>query len=92
MDLAAAAMISCEARIAMALIAWYAMIPPATGLRAPLSSWEQLRAFDSAEECEKMAIAYAKQAAAQTDNAARNRFSRVEYVRCVHVSDSRLRP
>ena len=76
--------------------AWYALVPPTSGsqvdLRAPLTRWEQLRAFDSAEACEKMTLAYAAQARAQTDNAARARTQQVEYVRCVHVADPRLRP
>ena len=77
------------------LLAWYALIPPLVGgavaLQAPLSQWEQVRAFDSAEACEKQMTAYARQVAEQTDNAARTRYRQVEYVRCVAASDPRLR-
>lgn len=74
---------------------WYALIPPLSDghvdARAPLAQWEQVRAFDSAEECEKLTMAYARQFAEQTDNAARARYRQVQYVRCVSVSDPRLR-
>ena len=75
--------------------AWYALLPPLGADRpdptAPLGRWEQLRAFDSAEACERMTIAYARQIAAQTDNTARARATQVPYVRCVHAADPRLR-
>lgn len=76
-------------------IAWYALMPPLSGglvdVRAPLAQWEQMRAFDSAEECEKMMMAYARQFADQTDNATRIRYRQIQYVRCVSASDVRLR-
>ena len=78
------------------MLAWYALIPPLVGGQvapgAPLAQWEQIRAFDQAEQCEKMMIAYAQQAAAQTDNAARARARQVQYVRCVWAGDPRLKP
>lgn len=78
-----------------AVLAWYALLPPLVGGQvdptARLSRWEQLRAFDTAEDCEKMTTAYQKKMAAQTDNAVRQQFRQVQYVRCVHVSDPRLR-
>ena len=76
--------------------AWYALLPPMVAGRpdpaAPLARWEQLRAFDSAEACEKMTLAYVRQAVEQTDNAARARVRHLEYVRCVHITDPRLGP
>ena len=81
--------------LALAL-AWYALIPPMAGevvnARAPLAQWEQMRAFDTAEECEKVVTAYAAKMTGQTDNAARARYRQVQYVRCIHASDLRLRP
>ena len=76
--------------------AWYALLPPLVADRpdqtAPLGRWEQLRAFDSADACEKMTLAYGRQALEQTDNAARARMRQLKHVRCVHVADPRLRP
>lgn len=77
------------------VIAWYALIPPLSGgdvdARAPLARWEQVRAFDSAEACEKQMTAYARQMAEQTDNAAKAHYRQVRYVRCVSAVDPRLR-
>lgn len=71
---------------------WYALIPPASGgISTPLAQWEQVRAFDSAEQCEQRMMAYARQFADQTDNAARVRYQRVQYMRCVSAADPRLR-
>ena len=73
------------------LLAWYALIPPLVGglpdAMASLARWEQLRAFDSAEACEQMTMAYAKRLLDEGDHA---NFSRAQHVRCVHVSDPRL--
>lgn len=81
--------------LGIALLAWYALLPPLVGGQvdpmARLSRWEQLRAFDTAEDCEKMTTSYARQMAAQTDNAVRQAFRQVQYVRCVSASDPRLR-
>lgn len=75
---------------------WYALIPPLmpdgrVDLAAPLARWEQLRAFDTADACEKVAITYAQQLADQTDAIARARYRQVQYVRCVSAADPRLR-
>lgn len=77
------------------MLAWYALIPPLVGgaveVRAPLGQWEQIRAFDTAEECERMMSGYAKQMGEQPDNAARARYRQVQHVRCVSAADPRLR-
>ena len=79
----------------VAVLAWYALIPPVVGGQvapgAPLAQGAQIRAVDRAEECEKMMLAYAQQAAAQTDNADRARARQVQYVRCISASDPRLK-
>lgn len=79
----------------MLVLAWYALIPPLAGdlvdVRAPLGQWEQLWAFDAAQECERVATTYARQIEAQTDNVARARYQRVQYIRCVSAADPRLR-
>lgn len=79
------------------LIGWYALIPPLGHLGAgadrlaPLARWEQIRAFDTAEACEQMAMGYAKRLAGQLDDeGSRALYRQVQYVRCVHVSDPRL--
>ena len=78
------------------LLGWYALVPPLAGDRvnplAPLGTWEHLRAFDSAEQCEKLMMEYTRQAASQTDNKARILVRQVERVRCIHSTDPRLRP
>ena len=77
-------------------LAWYAIIPPvmagAVDARVPIGQWEQVRAFDKAEDCERVMGKYAAEMAAQTDNAAQERHRRVQYVRCVSASDPRLKP
>ena len=82
-------------RTPVLLLAWYALIPPVVGgvvvPQASLGQWEQIRAFDTAEDCEKRMTAYARQFADQTDNAMRARYKQVQYVRCVSAADPRLR-
>ena len=77
------------------LLGWYALVPPLAGDRvnplAPLGTWEQLRAFDSAEQCEKLMMEYARRSASQTDNMARTLARQVGRVRWVHSADPRLR-
>jgi len=81
--------------VVSALLGWYALVPPLSGDRvnatAPLGTWEHLRAFDSAEQCEKLMMEYARRAASQTDNKARTLARQVERVRCIHSADPRLR-
>lgn len=77
------------------LIGWYALIPPLADGQvdqlAPMYRWEQVRAFDTAEACEQMAMGYAKRLAGQLDDeGSRALYRQVQYVRCVHVSDPRL--
>ena len=77
------------------VLGWYALVPPVAGegvnSLAPLGMWEQIRAFDSAEQCEKLMMEYARQAMSQTDNKARLLTRQVERVRCIHSTDPRLR-
>ena len=76
------------------LLAWYALMPPLIGgvvvPQAPLGRWEQIRAFDTAEQCEKQMMAYVQQIAAATDNATLAQYGRVRYVRCIYAADPRL--
>lgn len=74
------------------MLAWYALIPPLAAdgevdPRAPLSRWEQLRAFDTAEACEQTTMGYVRRLADGGDFAT---YRQAQYARCIHASDPRL--
>lgn len=66
------------------LMGWYALVPPAADLLAPLAKWEHFRSFDTAKECEDMMLAYVK----ELPNDAWRR--QAERVRCIDSADKRL--
>jgi hypothetical protein len=37
---------------ALALVGWYVMVPPLGKLHDPLSTWQIVKVFDSADECQ----------------------------------------
>lgn len=78
--------------VAVIFVGWYALVPPADQLNAPLARWEHFRAFDTAKECEDMMLKYAKDVPAGQDAASQSWRIRAQRVRCVDSSDARLRP
>jgi len=90
---------------ALALVGWYLLVPPLTSgtvLRnAPLSQWEQVKSFDTADACEKnvtfLGSIYdseaVKRAAAETGKAADLAVGkkRMDAAICISTDDSRLK-
>lgn len=68
------------------LLGWYALVPPAADLAAPLAKWEHFRSFDTAKECEEMMLEYVRKL-----QKADVWYRQAERVRCLESSDPRLR-
>ena len=73
-------------RLALALLGWYALVPPAADLMAPLAKWEHFRSFDTAKECEEMMLEYVRKLPRGTAW-----YTQAERVRCIDTADPRLR-
>lgn len=77
-------------KIAVVLLGWYALVPPAADLSAPLAKWDHFRSFDTAKECEEMMLAYVR-GLPRADEKSRAWFTQAERVRCIDTADPRLR-
>ena len=86
---------------ALALVGWYLMIPPMyknndePDTSAPLSEWDQWRAFDSADLCEQARDFKAKQMEKKfkVDPKAQARWMKIFGLdsRCISTDDPRLK-
>lgn len=81
---------------ALALMGWYLLIPPATlppnvSYRSPLSKWQTISAFDSADECQDFLTTFfqtSRQKAAL--NLLEPAYRDFMFAKCVASDDPRL--
>lgn len=66
------------------VVGWYALVPPAADLQAPLAKWDHFRSFDTAKECEEMMIEYVRKLPRN------DWYKQAERVRCIDSADRRL--